>query len=271
MPERYENPPGFPTKDDLKKLPRWARLAFAARCALRVRPLIEQPLLVKIINKLIDINTPLDAADIASKPSNYLDSVTHSRALAIIRNVNDYPSIQGLDALTNSVWRSYAKSLAHTLATVSYSVRPAPVRAAEAAAAAAYYASRTAAYKLSTDISTEIIHDFHLLKHLSIYNQWTNETRVSQDLFGPLWPDGEPDEWPPDDQYDRSQQSLTIRVALPPIPDSEEARSALRKRIGDVLQAANAVHLAHGGSGLRISKASVEAKTRTGVTPGVES
>ncbi|HEX4612920.1 MAG TPA: hypothetical protein VH092_32305 [Urbifossiella sp.] len=65
----------LPTEDDIRRLPRWARVAFAARCARRVAPLFQQfwpkalPKHVRAVEHAVEIaeqataDADLDAAD----------------------------------------------------------------------------------------------------------------------------------------------------------------------------------------------------------------
>ena len=98
----------LPSCDEIAKLPRWARVAFAERCALRVEPLVQ-------------LDTTTDAGGAA--------------AIAIRR-------------ATPEPW----------------------------------------ALKF-------IRRDFERLRQLAKANDWTDDTQVPPEVFGPLWPEGRVPEW----------------------------------------------------------------------------
>lgn len=118
-------------------------------------------------------------------------------------------------------------------------------------------------------ITIAIRHDFELLFHASKAENWTDDTPVPPEFFGPMWPDGPPEGWPETAMPEPDPtQSLELRIAIPPTPNTPEAREALKTRIINLLTTANAVHLASGGSGLEIAGAKVYAKA--GVPQGVD-
>jgi hypothetical protein len=47
-----------------------------------------------------------------------------------------------------------------------------------------------------TAMASAIRWDFELLRSAAALEGWTDETPVSQDFFGPLWPEGQPSGWP---------------------------------------------------------------------------
>ena len=48
-----------------------------------------------------------------------------------------------------------------------------------------------------TAIAVAMRRDYLLLVETADAERWTHDTSVSPALFGPLWPDGEPEGWPP--------------------------------------------------------------------------
>ena len=104
--------------------------------------------------------------------------------------------------------------------------------------------------------------DYDVLMALAEAEGWDDGTPVDVARLGPLWPDGPPEGWPvEEEQFDREEEpTLDVAFALPPLPDTPEARAALKSRIRAVLESLNATHLAAGGSGLEIDGATVYAR-----------
>lgn len=92
--------------------------------------------------------------------------------------------------------------------------------------------------------------EFELLKAMAQQERWTDRTPVPPELFGPLWPGKEPEGWPKTEQT-KNQQSCALRLQFS-IPSSAD-RSEIDRQIGEIIRAANDLHLAYGGSGLTIA------------------
>lgn len=73
-------------------------------------------------------------------------------------------------------------------------------------------------------------------------------------ILGPLWPNDPPSGWP-DELVQVADQRLILKFVVPPMRDTRENREVLKARIRNLILRANAVHLASGGSGLRIDDA----------------
>lgn len=75
-------------------------------------------------------------------------------------------------------------------------VRVKPVRAVSSAAEAALVIFETAT--IDTPLTAQlrcIRRDFNRLKRLALKQNWTDDTPVAQDVFGPLWPEGIEPHW----------------------------------------------------------------------------
>lgn len=114
-----------------------------------------------------------------------------------------------------------------------------------------------------------------LLGDLQTISTWPKADRDStaliQRTLGPLWPSGVPEGWPVSDDSEASSaesqavgahansassatQRLTIRLAVPSMEDTPQNREQLRQHIKELVKQASKVHIAHGGSGLKIDK-----------------
>ena len=91
--------------------------------------------------------------------------------------------------------------------------------------------------------------DYDRVRQIMILKQNPGDRPWPPELLGDLWPYGEPTFWPGDEVQD---QSLTLRVKVPPLENTQANREALRDHLQKLVLAASADHTARGGSGLRI-------------------
>lgn len=224
----------LPTKEEIAALPRWARVAFAARCARRVSPLFRH---------------------------GWPDVPAHHRK-AVVRSVE----IAERSAATGTVEPGFMTGQAAESAEAAISRARSPrdatnaARAAASAADALHYtatspdgvafsAGYAAVYADAARDTTGpgIINDFRALVERSRSENWTDDTPVPPWVFGPMWPDGVPNGWPEADPDDR----LVITVEAPPGATAEQIAD-LRTRL---YESANQLVLAHGGPGLTLDLA----------------
>jgi hypothetical protein len=194
----------IPTKEEIAKLPRWAQVAFAARCARRVLPLYryfhphssreEFEALKRGVARTEQtaadgiINTPppyAQAAATAATYASYIASIQDSREV---------------DAARNS--------------QVTYSDTAAAIQATASAATRAAFCAVESLIPVVRVGTTEILaapaRDFERLQQLAARYAWTDTTPVPPSVFGPMW-DGTPPAWWTDD----------ILTASPPEPITE--------------------------------------------------
>lgn len=168
----YHNPPILPTEEEIAALPRWAKVAFAARCARRVLPLFARC-----------------ATDLAhpSKDRAYLQYlVTQAESSASESSGSDR------DALDLAV-RAAGWLYAVTGGSAKQDNRPEPE----------YYVARVTVWTRTSgesisDLTVIIRRDFDHLARLAEWQHWTDDTPVPPEVFGPLWPEGPPPGWPAD-------------------------------------------------------------------------
>lgn len=175
-----------PTVEELQQLPRWAIVAFAARCVRRMQSLLYP----YVRSEEDDFESEcmrgriVDAEKAAAKGGG-------SNCLA------------ALAARQASILASGGFVLIERL----------PRRLSSAAGYAAHAATRSVdAVKgrelTITEVVAAIRQDFELLIEHAKSEQWTDDTPVARSVFGPLWPEGKPDGWPTD---------ASGRVAWPPL------------------------------------------------------
>ncbi|MBN9121796.1 MAG: hypothetical protein J0I06_22090 [Planctomycetes bacterium] len=213
-----ENLPGIAK---IAKLPRSARVAFAARCARRVLPLVKHywPNAPEHHLKALDraVSVAENAADAARSAA---DAAARASAAARAARAAD------------------AADAAHAADAAAYAAAALAGDAAYAAAAAA------AAYAAYATARRFIARDFKTLVEAAAAGKWTNQTPVPPTVFGPMWPEGVPPDWPlaPDADV------LRLRIEIPDGATDEDVKRMVRELVG----AMNDVHRASSGSGLQV-------------------
>jgi len=175
-----ENEAQIPTKEEIELLPRWAQVAFAARCARRVQPLILH--------------------DWPEAPQIFLDNIDKAITLAEASAADPASASEKADAATfaRAAYAAYAADAA--AARAAYAADAARAAYADDAAAAAdaaraAYAAADAATFARVAVRA-IRADFELLGAFARREGWDNDTPVPPEVFGPMWPDGVPEGWP---------------------------------------------------------------------------
>ena len=169
---RYRDPPNLtvPSEDEIAELPRWARAAFAARCARR------------ILAKAVGVINSVDLAVLLTT----LHSVECSAATASIRVTQaEADAARKVSESTASAAPFAVYTVAaHTLTWNAY-----PNTVVDAA---------TTVHASATDerLTPFIRRDFDHIEKYADWHRWTDDTPVSPDFFGPLWPEGPPKGWP---------------------------------------------------------------------------
>ncbi len=175
------------TLKEIESLPRWARVAFGARCARRVLPAVTHFW--------------------KNAPEHHLQAL--DRAVSVAEHAVD---ARAVDARAVDAASDAASDAADTTHTAFDAARVA--RAARAAVDAAFdtafdaaltaYAARNAARVLfetatiDTPLTAQlrcIRRDFARLKRFAREQKWTDDTPVPPDVFGPMWPDGVEPYW----------------------------------------------------------------------------
>jgi len=204
-----EPPPVLPTREEILSLPFWPRVAFCARAARRVLPLVahcwETVVTVKYLHHKYHLTGTKKCVTLTERAAAK-GSIVSEQALY------DSRSAAGIAASQSE----YAADLAGREKDVSpqYAASWAANSAHLAATAAflllkpdwnldfyhpAWYASQAATiFGAGAAVDLAIRADFERVKKLVADKGWTNETPVSSKVFGPLWPDGAPANWPED-------------------------------------------------------------------------
>ncbi|MDB5309350.1 MAG: hypothetical protein JWO38_3552 [Gemmataceae bacterium] len=169
-------PAKLPTEEEIAKLPRWARVAFAARCARRVLPLFNHS-----VPNARDrhLSAVVRAVDLAEQGASSTDSKDFTYGAVASE------AFIASTAVANKVARATARA-ANAAASSCASVDN----------AAAVVAATLAACEADSRTLPMIVRDFQAILGLARAGNWTDDTPVPPSVFGPMWPDGQPTGWP---------------------------------------------------------------------------
>lgn len=245
------NKTGTPSQQEIEALPNWARVAFAARCARRVQPLLK--------------------ASWPNAPKEHLDAVDEAIALAEYDAAFAVCSIGFFEAVRPAYNVAVARADAAAIAAAAafsdaVGAAVAAAVAACAAAAAVIYATANAyaaddaadaADTFNSGIFKKCVvatmrRDFELLKCAAHSEEWNDETPVPKEFFGPLWAEGEPEGWPVKEDNSEGCE-LVFTVELPEGTDDGEVFA----KVKELAARADDLHRAYGGRGLQVTTVEV--------------
>jgi hypothetical protein len=245
------------TKEELSLLPRWARMAFAARCAQRVGGLfryywkdapkkhvaaVERAVKIAVhsatcgirVFKLADAESAFSAADIANNPSVSAGAPAYVAAHSVMVSATF-----ALDNGDAAVYLTPADAAADDAADAAVNATRARNGASQAAKPV----------RCEAEVRNAQRYDFLTLKRLTEVFSWNDDSPVDPDLGGPIWPEGIPEKWPledPDDKNRKQGEFVDLTFDLPTDVDDETAQQL----ISELYKKLNDHYVAHGGSGL---------------------
>jgi len=183
----------LPTKEEIEKLPCWARVAFAARCARRAQPLFQKQWPDAPAEHVTAIETAIGAAENATADADAAAKAAYAAARAAYAYV-DTASAADVDtayayadtayAYADTAYAYAAARAAHAAARAAYAY----VDTASASAADAYAdTASAAAYAAQAGVPViSIARDFQTILEKSRREKWTDETPVPPSVFGLL-------------------------------------------------------------------------------------
>lgn len=228
----YENPPVLPSEGEVAALPRWARVAFAARCARRVLPLYlsYRPPSDDLVQKLDPEVAVVEAESSASLGASADGSLGYELAASMAFIDGDRRD----EAAHNA-----ANAAAYAAADAADEDRPTRTFFAM------NYASH--ATKLVYDIDGVIRREFDQLARVAGYQRWDDESPVSPDVFGPLWPVGPPAGWPAD-----PDTPARTGLAVEPVAGDRIRDDVLEDEAVNLFNALNRYYIARTGHRLTL-------------------
>jgi hypothetical protein len=176
----------LPTETEMGRLPWWAKVAFAARCARRVLPLFERAQPGTPEFKFRDLENFVERAELAA--TNAKPDASRGDTDAVVyaleaRLRNDHVARAVARAVSRAIRAAEANPRIDILGIerVVWEVGESAVEAAN---------------QVGTDILPALRTDFDVLVRQSIVRKWSDDSPVTPDVFGPLWPNGTPPGWP---------------------------------------------------------------------------
>jgi hypothetical protein len=219
----------LPTEQEIAALPRWAQVAFAARCARRVLPVFKYAWPAAPSPDMDRLENAVERAETAD--TNSLAAAEEAHAV-------------GLDA-TDAVDSNAADERAVAVAAIIEIAAAGSVRAIMKSPGVTDHATdsvRHAARVLGT--VDHIREDFEAIRAFASASDLTIEEPISPTVFGPLWPEGRPEGWPD------PERAAGIVITFD-IPDDMTTADAVA--LAEELAAALcALDLAGGGHGVAI-------------------
>lgn len=201
----------LPTVEEIARLPRWARVAFAARCARRSLPLFRSgwP------------DAPAQSISILEEGVQKLESSAGQASITACEGFGDVDIVAAASSRAPIIAQHIVRGVAAAVRAIHDTTHYR--RGASAAAAAKHIiAVSPQSVKLISD-------DFHHLLDLSQNHQWTDDTPVPPSVFGPL---DEP-----------TAKAFTLEAFAPEGTPTQVIGDSLVK----LWQAANEYHMARGG------------------------
>jgi hypothetical protein len=184
----------------VRELPRWARVAFAARCARRIRPLLEEWSDLTE-ERLRAVEAAIEVAErAAARAAEDPEAIARAVAAEVVAGA----IVAGGVSSAAEVARIAVRAARHAgpggatdddkpkgdSGPVSFNEYFERLTADDTIAAASV-AGIDAGFVVS-----QVYRDLDLLLAVSAKEGWTDETPVPAEFFGPMWPEGAPKRWP---------------------------------------------------------------------------
>jgi hypothetical protein len=250
-----------PAETDLKALPRWARVAFAARCARRVQPLFMKAWPNAPAKHREALDNVIGLTESSARTGRVAEGLTTDATdgTNAIAAVNAAVTAADRDAATASSFASRAATSAGFASIFAYTTDDASRAAANAAIAGADADASVASLRAMWA-------DVDLLLAMAASSHWTDETRVDPDLCGSLWPFGRPDGWPVEPARDDDAAGIKLVLDFPDTMSDAQIAEEVKRRVNRL----DDLHRALGGKGLRLIRP-IEMTEPAGVRQGVGS
>jgi hypothetical protein len=178
---------------DCAALPRWARVAFAARNARRVQPvfrLVKGVVLEEHFRSIEEAITFSEQAAATGRPPNDNLSSIVQRVSAAIEAVGGVRPATG--TITPAQCACAAAMAAKCAVELIENWNP---NRASATFNFGVASSGFATGQIQLPVLIALYKDFLFLKQAAANEKWDDDTLVSKEIFGPFWPDGLPEGW----------------------------------------------------------------------------
>jgi hypothetical protein len=169
------NQSNVPTVEEIKTLPRWAIIAFAARCARRVEPLFPEAWPNAPSDHIDAVRAAVEFAERVA--STGVADITRAKYYAQIADIVSDEADYGADAHPESGAYFAAHAAANAAGAIAHT---------DEAATAAHFAAQDASTALSAishERNDSIRRDFSVLRRLATEERWNDNTPVSPHIF----------------------------------------------------------------------------------------
>lgn len=243
----------LPTEEEIAQLPRWARVAFAVRCAERMWPILNRHDFDTKPEMRRAVLETLEYSKRAARSKGEVDLQQLNDATTIVGNmISGYPLLASIHSVLTAVvaaaaavdpgspWASDTWSTPGTWDRKfnSFIGGTDSLGAARAAinAAILYDNEHHASENTENVTKSAIRRDIEAIRAMVEREKWTDNTPVDPDSLGPLWPDGEPEGWP--------------EIPPPPFKLTIDPGDATTEEVQELLAAISELHEVHTGYAL---------------------
>ena len=261
--------PGNPIGSDIRRLPRWARVALAARCAARVLPLVlsdlsERASLAAAMRLAVDVSNDRARRGGGSRPVPEL-TATVNEAIEYLRREGSEEAQFAAESVRDALFET-AGAIFDTpaLYEATGNGKMAPLDTAEMAWHLSWEAADCHSQDAEGRVVPASITDLGRLLALAKIENWTNDTPVDPDSLGPLWPEGPPANWLTVSDSDDYVKGLALVIEVPDNASDAEIEEKTATLVGRL----DTLYRALGGPGLVVippTDANVPANVMTGV------
>ncbi len=214
----------LPTEEEIAALPRWARVAFAARCARRVLPLFSRNFPRPSAALQAEVASAVELSELMSA---HADPALCPRAIRAYTVLQDNP--RGGPIAYAAAQAAYTAAATASMYPSAYQGCPdepeartkaARVITPEATRISCIAAVESARATASVDrlAVPNIVDDYSTLVGKNRISGWHDDTPIPPWVFGPLWPNGVPEGWPEGDPNER----LVLHLTAPPDATPEQ-------------------------------------------------
>ncbi len=195
-----------PTREEVLALPFWPRVAFCARVARRVLPLVEHCWEKKIKvaytvpkGRLRGTRSCVRQTELAAAHAGVVSEEKLYAAFEVANDAAAMSEYAAEEAGRQEGSRPYAASYAATVAVEAARgafTKTRPGWNMEWGLVVGFATDAAEAFGAARAVNAALRADYERLKRLVAERQWGDDTPVSPRVFGPLWPQGAPKGWP---------------------------------------------------------------------------
>ncbi len=218
-------------REAIVELKRCARIALAARCSRRVQPLFASAWPGAPKQHLRAVDNAITLAEYTAAYPVQADALAaHTVFAAANSNADDARAANDAFAAANDANApANAANAAFAAANAANTALAANDANAAANAALAAFAAANATFAAANAVGRR---DYELLLAVQELEEWTDETPVPPEFFGPLWPQSEPEGWPEEGYEERlGNIGYRLEIAAPEGATKEDVQEVTERLI----------------------------------------